>query len=162
MRFIDAVLNCRVLNPHRRHGYVNGPDHSPFWFDLESACDLLETSRSDIPGFDVWSLRQHLASVQRYQILRAATYRHYADVTTIGAQLERARTYILDGMGQETDFTSDRDVKRTFLAALRQATIEAGESLTSAFAQMAARPFAGSTMSNKPPSNKGLERMREE
>ena len=87
-----------MFNPHRRHGFLSGPDRSHFWLDLGWAY-------KDLHGLHGQNLRDpahatakdvlsYLYNMLYYKILRVAPYWSINDAIPVGDQLRRAGLHV--------------------------------------------------------------------
>jgi hypothetical protein len=96
MGLMDDLRSSKALNPHRKHGYLDGDYKGPFWGQLELAEYELRQRKAEINFTAAQQLWTALVWQARYEILRAAVYGGFSNGEPIGSRLQRAISQVRD------------------------------------------------------------------
>ena len=126
-----------VLNPHKRHGYVDGDIDGDFWFDLEQLYERLK-EKSEVLDLvsvtNLFELTDFLVLVFKYRILRRTVYTPFRAGITVGARLEQAIERSRDDSGYRN--LPYCEVRPQAAAILKVAMEQAAEELRQDYASM--------------------------
>ncbi len=126
------------LSRHRRHGYFDGPDYTPFKFDLDSAYRAVKDSQKKLSFLDVRLLEHHVLVTQRYEVLRRAAYE--SNGLTIGEAIEAARKSVLHVFEQYAEIYPPESMDWQILKLLSAATNAAADEVNVGYARMRNKP----------------------